>query len=96
MKANSTRLAYLFVAATLILAACDSNNLATEESDSVSEMVAPANGTPIPGQYIVVLKDSDISAGKTRRQTIEDYDAMDGVDMEHRYESVFAGFSARL
>ncbi len=96
MKAKSTQLAILLVSATLVLAACDSTDLATEAGDEVSGEIAPASGTPIPGQYIVVLKDSGISAGKTRRQEIEDYDAMEGVDIEHRYESVFAGFSAHL
>lgn len=96
MKARSARVAILFVSTTLILAACDSTDLVTESGSEISGEIAPASGTPIPGQYIVVLKYSGISAGKTRRQAIEDYAAMEGVDMEHRYESVFAGFSARL
>ena len=65
MKANSAYLVILLVSATLILAACDSTDLATEAGDAVSEEIAPANGTPIPGQYSDI--DSALKSAYNRR-----------------------------
>ena len=83
------------LALTLFISACDTAELAEEATAPTLTETAPANGERIPGQYIVVLRD-DAAAGKTRRDLVDSFETVPGVDMEHKYLSTLAGFSGRL
>ena len=83
------------VAFAFTLSACDSTDLAEEATSPVESDITPANGEAIPGQYIVVLRE-DGAPGKTRRQLVDSFETVPGVDMNHRYVNTVAGFSGRL
>ena len=52
---------------------------------------AGAEGTPIPGQYIVVLK-----VGATGRGVAADHARSDGAKVIHTYDAAIHGYAARL
>lgn len=83
------------LALTLTISACDTADLAEETTSPALTEEAPANGEPIPGQYIVVLRD-DAAAGKTRRDFVESFETLSGVEMDHKYLSTLTGFSGKL
>lgn len=83
------------VALTVSLSACSTADLSNEDTSPISSEMAPANGEAIPGQYIVVLR-PDAAAGKTVRDLVDSFEGLPGVDMDHKYVSTIAGFSARL
>lgn len=83
------------MALTLTLSACNTTDLSKEDTAPIDTELAPANGEAIPGQYIVVLR-GDAAAGKTRRELVDSFESLPGVDMDHKYVSTIAGFSAHL
>jgi len=93
MRTRTTLVGVL--ALTLFISACDTAELTEEATAPTLTETAPANGERIPGQYIVVLRD-DAAAGKTRRDLVDSFETVPGVDMEHKYLSTLAGFSGRL
>ena len=96
MHTHYFRLATILVVATFFLSACESADLASEDTAPLTEDIAPATGTIIPGQYIVVLKDHNQLAGKTMKEVFDQYEAMDGIALGHRYSNALNGFSAEL
>lgn len=83
------------VALAVSLSACNTTDLSKEDTAPIDTELAPANGEPIPGQYIVVLR-RDAAAGKTVRDLVDSFEGLPGVEMDHKYVSTIAGFSARL
>lgn len=83
------------LAIAVSISACNTTDLAEEATAPAESELAPANGEPIPGQYIVVLKDDGVAA-KTRRDMVDAYEAYPGVDMNHKYVHTIAGFSGQL
>ncbi|MDE2996826.1 MAG: S8 family serine peptidase [Bacteroidota bacterium] len=83
------------VAIAVSISACNTTDLAEEATAPAESELAPANGEPIPGQYIVVLKDDGVAA-KTRRDMVDAYEAYPGVDMNHKYVHTITGFSGKL
>ncbi|MFC6663414.1 protease inhibitor I9 family protein [Deinococcus multiflagellatus] len=98
----NARLPSVLLALTVVLAACGSPGAPSSDSSANLRGGAPLLGTgnpdAIPGQYIVVLKDSapnltaQDSAGLVRALNLDPQ----GVSIQHIYGAALNGFAAKL
>ena len=81
----------------VFLAACDQADVPTTAlTDDLEEAYLPKAGDPIPGQYIVVLKDRSEFAGKSVRAVLEEMTAAEGVETIFQYETALVGFAGKF
>ncbi len=78
-------------ALVLLLSACDTSGLDTDDSTASESAPLIENAN----RFIVVMK-ADAAVGKTARQLVDDYAALDGVQADYRYYNSIQGFAGEI